>query len=733
MAKKKTLVHRRVASEILNAPDQHWGYSVADEVIRLFPAEEVYTCAAGISPSGIVHFGNFRDVMTSFAVLKGLAAKGKKVRFVFSWDDFDRFRKVPADVDPSFAKYIGMPLTAVPDPTDEYPSYAKKYEEEFVRSMKSLHIEMDYLYQTQEYTSGRYDEPMFDALRRREEIAETLLSFMSEKGKAAKNIDPDEYKKNYYPVSVYSRFSGKDSTEILSYDGGSKITYKCLETGKSEEVDLAKEHIAKLAWKIDWPMRWNMEHVIFEPGGHDHASPGGSYDTSSVIAQKIFNREPPVFAGYQFIGIQGLNGKMSGSKGNAISPADLLEIYEPQLLRWLYLRKTPEQKFDLAFDSEINRQYEEMDREVELLKKGELPADRSVALDLSFQDVADMPVNPIPFRQAVALGQIVQWQKEKVMELLEGLNLAFDSGSVATRLLKAKAWLETYNPEQVIRLRADVNREYASAMEEQDAGYVRKLREKLSGEISSIGELEILVYGIPKDPALTPKENSPRQRAFFKDVYNLLINADTGPRLATFLWAVDRKKVLQLLDIGINIKKTGGCVFTNGLSWPARGLFCWGFFITSFSLFFRTSAFSAGCSFLISSRLRIFLSGFFFGFSSLDISKKRLSLWREKFPWLSFYVSDFWALPPCFSSFFRGLPLSRFGAHPQNISAAFSFFRGSTWSCGCVRLMIIWGSVWSGATLLWSVSFARSPCFSTLPASSRVSRKILWAGWSGRS
>ena len=37
------------------------------------------------------------------------------------------------------------------------------------------------------------------------------------------------------------------------------------------------------------------------------------------------------------------------------------------------------------------------------------------------------------------------------------------------------------------------------------------------------------------------------QRAFFKDVYNLLIGKDTGPRLGTFLWAVDRKRVASLL------------------------------------------------------------------------------------------------------------------------------------------------------------------------------------------
>lgn len=533
----------------MREPGKHWSEAIADEVLRVFPDEEIHTCAAGISPSGVVHFGNFRDVMTSFAVAKALQKKGKKVRFLFSWDDFDRFRKVPVGVDESFSQYIGMPLTSVPDPQGEFESYAERFQKEFEQAMKELQIEMEYVYQTKEYASGRYDDAMFHALNKRAEIAEVLLSFMSDKAKAAKEIDESEYKKEYYPLSIYSRFSGKDSTKILDYDGGTKVTYLCLETDKKETVDLSKEHIAKLAWKIDWPMRWVDEHVTFEPGGHDHASPGGSYDTSGTIVKKIFDREPPVFAAYKFVGLQGLKGKMSGSKGQAVSPGELLDIYEPQLLRWLYLRKTPEQPFDLVFDTEIYRQYSEMDREVDALKKDELSPDRAIGIEMSFDGVGEMPENPIPFRHAVAYGQIVQWDTEKMVKLLKDLDLEYAKDSIHLRLKKAKTWLEKYNPDEVIELLDGINTEYKESMDPDAVEHVRTLREKLQDTSLPVDELEVLVYGIPKDPNLDQKGNSPRQRAFFKDVYNLLIGKDTGPRLATFLWAVDRQKVLSLLDI----------------------------------------------------------------------------------------------------------------------------------------------------------------------------------------
>ena len=41
------------------------------------PNEEVYTCASGISPSGPVHIGNFRELVTTYFVVKELVKLGK--------------------------------------------------------------------------------------------------------------------------------------------------------------------------------------------------------------------------------------------------------------------------------------------------------------------------------------------------------------------------------------------------------------------------------------------------------------------------------------------------------------------------------------------------------------------------------------------------------------------------------------------------------------------------------
>jgi hypothetical protein len=42
-----------------------WIGQATDAVLSTFKDKAVYKCAAGHSPSGTIHFGNFRDIITS--------------------------------------------------------------------------------------------------------------------------------------------------------------------------------------------------------------------------------------------------------------------------------------------------------------------------------------------------------------------------------------------------------------------------------------------------------------------------------------------------------------------------------------------------------------------------------------------------------------------------------------------------------------------------------------------
>ncbi len=137
------------------------------------------------------------------------------------------------------------------------------------------------------------------------------------------------------------------------------MSYTC-ECGHSETVLLSEHRRGKLVWKVDWPMRWAYEGVIFEPSGVDHQSPGSSFVVGGQLVSEIFGGQQPIGPMYAFVGITGM-AKMSSSRGGVPTPGDALEIMEEFLLRWLYTRRRPQQAFTIALDAELHRLYDEWD------------------------------------------------------------------------------------------------------------------------------------------------------------------------------------------------------------------------------------------------------------------------------------------------------------------------------------------------------------------------------------
>ena len=146
---------------------------------------EAPTCASGISPSGPVHLGNLRELMTPHLVADEVRKQGAPCRHILSWDDYDRLRRVPAGVagvGPSFAEHIGRPLTAVPDPCGQHENFAEHFKEPLRESLDLLGIQVTEISQTEMYTSGAYTEQIVLAMRRRPEQSITL-AFNNEVGR----------------------------------------------------------------------------------------------------------------------------------------------------------------------------------------------------------------------------------------------------------------------------------------------------------------------------------------------------------------------------------------------------------------------------------------------------------------------------------------------------------------------------------------------------------------------
>lgn len=522
----------------------HWSDSIAEELIRRNPDKEEYVCAAGISPSGSIHIGNFRDIATSLFVVRALERKGKKARLLFSWDEYDRLRKVPvnvAKVTEGFEKYIGYPYVDVPNPfATAHKTYAEYFEHEFEESIERFGIEMDYRHQAEMYRAGKYTDYIITALDKRGEIFDILDSFRTQTAVEGE-------REAYYPVSIYCPECHRDTTRIVAYnDSEKKASYEC-KCGHCGEFDFKKDTDCKLAWKVDWPMRWMYEQVDFEPGGKDHAAPGGSYETSKVIAKKIFGYDAPVFKGYEFIGIKGTTGKMSGSSGLNMTPDTLLKIYQPEILLWLYARVEPNKAFDLCFDDGILRQYFEFDKQYNDFISGK--ADDHVKSIMESCLMSDRKISTVPMGLLVQLGSIVDFNVPMVETVFEKIGQPYKFADFSERLDLARFWLENCAPENANKLIPYRNWEVYETLTAEEKREIALLKEYLTKEGYSLDELNTKLYDIPKEVfGADAPELKKLQGTFFKNVYKLLLNKEKGPRLYLFLYAIELDRYQRLLD-----------------------------------------------------------------------------------------------------------------------------------------------------------------------------------------
>lgn len=556
-------------------------------------ARPTIVCASGLSPSGPIHLGNLREVMTPHLVADEIRQRGYDCVHLLSWDDYDRFRKVPAGIDPSWSEHIGKPLTSVPAPPGSpHPNWAEHFKAPMVEALGRLGVEVHPISQTEQYTSGAYREQILFAMRERHRIDAVLDRYRTKdsagkgsgkgrpkggqqgrldaadqaaadaaaegSGAAGEDDSAGSADAGYFPYKPYCGRCERDLTTVTSYDEETtELTYHCV-CGFSETVRLSSFDRGKLVWKVDWPMRWAYEGVVFEPSGVDHSSPGSSYVVGGQLVSEVFGGQQPIGPMYAFVGISGM-AKMSSSRGGVPTPADALEIMEVPLLRWLYARRRPNQSFKIAFDQEIQRTYDEWDALRRKVQDGSAqPADLAAYRRATRTAAGELPQtpHPLPFRTLASVVDITTGHAEQTLRILRELDPRHPVASLEEtrpRLDRAERWITTQVPEeQRTRVREEPDTELLAELDDAERESLRLLLDGLDRHWSLEG-LTTLVYGVPKIQAGFSEDAKPTpelkaaQRRFFVLLYRLLVGRDTGPRLPTLLLAVGADRVRKLL------------------------------------------------------------------------------------------------------------------------------------------------------------------------------------------
>jgi lysyl-tRNA synthetase class 1 len=541
----------------------HWADETVDKIIREKGEKDLYTCASGITPSGTVHIGNFREIISVDLVVRALRDKGKKARFIYSWDDYDVFRKVPLNMPKrgELEKYLRFPITMVPDPWDRDESYARHHETDVETMLPAVGIHPEFLYQAKNYRASKYAEEIRRALEHKDALKTILDKFRDEEHKI---------QGQWWPVNVFCDGCNRDDTDIDGWDGEWKLGYHCNACGHKEQVDIRGAKGVKLGWRVDWPMRWKYEQVDFEPAGKDHHSQGGSFDTARHVCKDVYDWEAPVTFRYDFIGIKGSAGKMSSSSGKVVNLEDLLKVYTPEIARYLFAGTRPNTEFTISFDLDVIKIYEDYDRTERIAWNVEKAKDQAAyekerrIYELSQVTTGDdgrtvMPgVMPyqIPFRHLCNLIQIADGDIDKTVADLQK-SAAGNAGptddqlpGLLARCRRAKYWVEECAPEEFrFRLRKPGGADDSgaasgeTAFSKKELAGIRLLRDKVVariGEFTDDKACAQAVYQAAEEAGLEGKE-------LFRAAYQALIGKDQGPRLANFIRSIEQNRLMEIL------------------------------------------------------------------------------------------------------------------------------------------------------------------------------------------
>lgn len=559
-----------------------WVTRAADDAIRHAreagdqPTDRVITCASGASPSGPIHLGNLREFITPHFVAEEIRRRGIPVRHLHSWDDYDRFRKVPAGVDPSWSEHIGRPLTAVPDPWTCHDNWAEHFKAPLRAALAEMGIEMEEVSQTEQYRSGAYTEQVLHAIRNRGLIEDVLGRYRTKKAEPVTEseqeaealedsvADDDEQEQTgsgdlaRFPYRPYCRQCGRDTVEVTAYDDDTTdLSYTCSSCGFAGVTNVATQHEGKLVWKVDWPMRWAYEGVDFEPGGLDHSTPGSSYTVGKELVKRVFDFRAPSYVAYAFVGFAGVQ-KMSSSAGGVPTAADALTILEAPIVRWLYVRRAPKQAFNIDFGAEVVRLYDEWDALGRKAAAGEKRDAQVLAFERASATAAAgrlaTPPVVVPFRLLSSVADVTAGSAELISRIVGDVGHAHTSvDDLEPRLTRAMTWVSEYVPaEDRTTVRTEPDAERLAALSEDEEVWLRQLLDRLPDRLD-LDETTALIYGVPKLARGLGLDDPPTdqvkadQKDFFRLLYHLLVAADRGPRLPTLFLALGADQVRALL------------------------------------------------------------------------------------------------------------------------------------------------------------------------------------------
>ena len=492
----------------------NWLEEITERIIRENKDKDIITCQCGISTTGIAHIGNFRELIITYLVSERLKQKGKNVNLLLSFDDFDRFKKVPKGVPEEYKKYVGMPNYSFPSHIDNTIGYAEYYENRIKDELNKLGIHMNYLYQSKKYINNDYLNYIIFVLENRKDIFDIIKNYKTQE------LNEDD-KEHYYPVKVYCSKCNKDSTRVLKYDNDKKkLSYKC-NCGNEETNYLDKLKI-KMNFNVEWPMRWNFESVDFEPCGKGHAEELGVLNVSKNINENIYKKKNPITISYAFLNVKGNQGRMSKDSKDIITISNVLELMPKEMILYYFLKSDYDKEMSLSLVDDIPKLYSEFEDFISSDNK-----EMKELLKINYD-------NTIRFNDLIRFLPISNFDLDKLKEYIP-----FENTKENLEKIKyATNWLNKYYPNKYWVMNENINNDYFRSLTSERKENLYKFSELLKN-INSFENQDAFLEKVNKEII--------NKKDFYLDFYKMVFNVDKGIPLKTLIKNYELDKIRKLL------------------------------------------------------------------------------------------------------------------------------------------------------------------------------------------
>jgi len=532
-----------------------WVDKAAEDVVerekKLKRGIKLFRTESGLGASGVPHVGSFTDVVKANAVALALEDLGMKAEFIPYADDRDGLRKVPLGFPDWLEKYIGAPVTDIPDPfKDGHASYGQHMASLLMDAMDKAGIKYSPHSGSEDYRKGIFNEQIHAILTNAENVGAIIKKMLGQE----KFIDVLPY----FPVcencgKIYTTRS------IELHPKEHKVSYACDATFQGKNMNNMKEievrgcghrgeasyfyGSGKLSWKVEFAMRWTALGIVFEGYGKEIRD---SVLVNDEICRQILDFAPPLHVMWELF-LDKSGKRISKSFGNVFTPQVWMTYGSSQSLMLLMLKRFEgTRELDVT---DIPKYMDELDKLEEnyfALKKIKEDRDKiNTKRLLEFVHLLKPPKQPAPhlnYDGWIELAKILpphdhhQFMLNKLKEFGKLKTTKVDEETekiISDRLRYAQNW---YNDFVLQKMGGEEKFEMPGEMKPAIQELIQLIEHEKDGE-----KIQKEIFLIAKKHGLQPPE-------FFRTVYRILLKEDRGPRLGPYIIDRGKAEVIEKLE-----------------------------------------------------------------------------------------------------------------------------------------------------------------------------------------